>query len=458
MATLIDALAVTLNWNARAFSHEAESAWQSFARAAREPGSAFRSIQAAAKGVAELMGRFCSDAFALRDSAAERLGLGVQGDEPIETGRAAALTPGGLAVGSPLSIEQPARLADALMPAGEVATRHEEGAVTVAPGSGVAAYPHRRDGAWVAHPVRDGAAAVPPGPQGATIATQPEALWQDALLALGSLKILSSTNALPGLAPALEIASAFGAQGGGGGPVSRGASFPVHGRAAAAIALRALRNDAQSVGALAYPRGQTSRRAAGAVGSGISEPISHGEKDIAQDAGEWTAIREADFKQAFGVDVLQSTPEQRLIFVDWESRDTEQPAGDVQAGGDAQDGGATSRPIEVVLSRLLGVEPAADDMRETRQRGVAAAPLYEAPFGDVREQGGAAAVVTAMAAQAGTSQTANAITPARSTSETHIHGAITLVTQAADGPAIARDLAGLGHSQRLIQQGNTGIF
>ncbi len=423
MATLIDALAVTLNWNAGGFSQKAASAWQAFAQAAREPGRAFRSMEAGAQRVAAILGWFCSEARALWDFAAADPGLGLQGHVPIEASYPVALTPGGLAV--------------------------------FAAASGAAAYPHWRGGAWVAKPARDGDGADRPAPVGTTITNHREERWQDALLALGSLKILSSTKAVAGIAPALQAACASRAQA-GADPLSPGAeppaAPPLHGRAAAAMALHALSHDAQSVGSPAVSRGQTSGRVVRSTGADVPKPGPKGGLDTAHDAGAWTATRAADFKRTFGVDVLLSTPEQQLGLVDWESRGAAQPAGDAQAGG------TTSQPINVVLSRLLGVEPPAGEMREVRQRTASTAPFYPALIRDAREQGGAAAVVTAMAAQAGTSQTADATLPARSTSETHIHGAITLVTQAADGPAIARDLAGLGHSQRLIQQGNTGIF
>ena len=451
MATLIDALAVTLNWNAGVFSQKAESAWQAFAQAAREPGRAFRSMEAGAKGVIAILGRFRSDARALWNFAAAGPGLGLQDHVPIEASHAVALTPGGLAVTVPLPVDQPAVLANAFMPAGEVATRPKEGDGMLAAASGAAAYPHRRGGAWVANLARDGDGADQPAPLGTAIANQREDRWQDALLALGSLKILSSTKAVAGVASALQAVCASRAQA-GVDPLSPGAAPPLHGRAVAAIALHALSHDAQSAGSPAVSRGQTSGRVARSTGADTPEPGSKGGLDIAHDAGEWTPTRAADFKRAFGVDVSQSTPEQQLGFVDWESRGAAQPAGDAQVGG------TTSQPIDVALRRLLGVEPPVVEMRDVGQRTAATAPFYPALIRDAREQGGAAAVVTAMAAQAGTSQTADATMPARSTSETHIHGAITLVTQASDGPAIARDLAGLGHSQRLIQQGNTGIF
>lgn len=455
MATLIDALAVTLNWNAGVFSQKAASAWQAFAQAAREPGRAFRSMEAGAQRVAAILGWLCSEARALWDFAAADAGLGLRGHVPIEASYPVALTPGGLAETAPFHVDQPAMLANAFMPAGEVETRPKEGDGMFAAASGAAAYPHWRGGAWVAKPARDGDGADRPAPVGTTITNHREERWQDVLLALGSLKILSSTKAVAGIVPALQAACASRAQA-GADPLSAGAEPPaeppLHGRAAAAMALHALSYDAQSVGSPAVSRGQTSGRVVRSTGADVPEQVSKGGLDTAHDAGAWTATRAADFKRTFGVDVSQSTPEQQLGFVDWESRGAAQPAGDAQAGG------TTSEPIKVVLSRLLGVEPPAGEMREVRQRTAATAPFYPALIRDAREQGGAAAVVTAMAAQAGTSQTADATLPARSTSETHIHGAITLVTQAVDGPAIARDLAGLGHSQRLIQQGNTGIF
>lgn len=75
---------------------------------------------------------------------------------------------------------------------------------------------------------------------------------------------------------------------------------------------------------------------------------------------------------------------------------------------------------------------------------------------------GNAALGTVNLAQAAqpTAQAANNATTSTTTnsSETHISGPITVVTAATDGAGIARDLAGMGKNQNLVQQGNTGLF
>ena len=69
------------------------------------------------------------------------------------------------------------------------------------------------------------------------------------------------------------------------------------------------------------------------------------------------------------------------------------------------------------------------------------------------------AVNLAQAAQPTAQSVNNATTSTtNNSSETHISGPITVVTQATDGAGIARELGGMGKNQNLVQQGNTGLF
>ena len=68
-------------------------------------------------------------------------------------------------------------------------------------------------------------------------------------------------------------------------------------------------------------------------------------------------------------------------------------------------------------------------------------------------------VNVAQAAQPGAQSVNNATTTTTTTTtETHFHGDVHVATAATDGAGIARDLAGMGKNQNLVQQGNTGLF
>ncbi|MNT30722.1 hypothetical protein D3C72_1665300 [compost metagenome] len=184
----------------------------------------------------------------------------------------------------------------------------------------------------------------------------------------------------------------------------------------------------------------------------ILDPDSPGSEGNADGAGAWNPSRLAEFERAFGIDPRQSTPEQQLAFVDWESSGRRPVVDDRQAGA------RTPMLIELAMNRYLGIAQSVDVDGMAGQRAVAAGALYVEVARDDLARGATAAASIAMAAQGSAVSALTGAAPANGTSETHIHGAITLVTQALDGPGVARELAGMGRSQSLIQQGNTGIF
>jgi hypothetical protein len=95
---------------------------------------------------------------------------------------------------------------------------------------------------------------------------------------------------------------------------------------------------------------------------------------------------------------------------------------------------------------------------EERKLAAAAGAIYGTLFLEDQERGAAAAATTVAAAQASAAGIPSSTATTSNTSETHIHGPITVMTQATDGEGVARDLGRVGRSQNLVQQGNTGMF
>jgi len=168
---------------------------------------------------------------------------------------------------------------------------------------------------------------------------------------------------------------------------------------------------------------------------------------------QWHPDRQANFQKAFGTDIRNSTLQQQLEFIDWELRNTESRAMDRIRTT------TTAEAAAAAVSRHY--ERPRDADGEAARRAEAAGSLYAAAQRANREMAANAAVATSNVAQSRT-QLASAA-PASSVTddhsvETNINGNITVVTQATDAQGMARDLSALGSSNRLIQQGNTGMF
>lgn len=401
--------------------------WQALSRLADDWSRAVRAVGEGAGEAAALLVKLRADAVAVLDDAAE--GLGLRGVVRSFFAAAAGLEQEDQAV----VMRLPGRRMEE-----EFASAAVQRNADVEQADGVRTMPEAAGAVGSFH--------------GFTVnfAAPPENQWQNALLALGALKVLSSTESLPGLAVALNGIAAYSNDVDGD---ASGVATPVMvGQVAVGVALQVHRKEQASFEAPGRAGTYASAAIAQARVNAFAEARLQGGGSHADGAEAWSPSRLADFDRAFGIGLHQSTPEQRLAFSDWESL-SRRPA--VQhKPADTK----TSQLIEVAMNRYLGIEQI-EDAEAVGHQGVASVgvTLQDRSLDDVA-QSGAAAVSIALAAQSSAVTGLAGAAPASSTSETHIHGAITLVTQAMDGPAIARELAGMGRSQSLIQQGNSGIF
>lgn len=312
--------------------------------------------------------------------------------------------------------------------------------------------------------------------------------WQNVLLALGTLKILSWAQSLLDLASALgAVATALGTLGGAGaarglgalsglGPAALRAAGPV----LAGIALLLNSKDtnvgeAEFLAARDNPAlrskevfdavryfesksGYTREAAVGLVANlqaqSNLDPRAVGADGVSAGIGLWNPRRQADFKRVYGMEIRESTVEQQLDFAAWELKNTRHRAGVHLAAA------TTPAQAGVAVYRHFGLSKSeGDGASEERRLTAAAGVIHGTLFYDEQDRGAAAAATTTVAAQASAAGfPSSTTTTTNNTSETHIHGPITIMTQATDGSGIARDLGQAGRSQNLVQQGNTGIF
>ncbi len=310
--------------------------------------------------------------------------------------------------------------------------------------------------------------------------------WQNVLLALGALKILSWVSSLLDLASALgAVAKALGTLGGAGaatglgalrglGPVALRAAGPVAAGAALLVGskglnsgedetLAAMRNPTlksrEVIDAVRYfeSKGYAREAAVGLVANlqaqSNLDPRAVGADGVSAGIGLWNPRRQAEFKRVYGMDMRESTVEQQLDFAAWELKNTRRRAGVHLAAA------ATPAQAGVAVYRHFGLSKSeGDSSSEERKLAAAAGAIHGTLSLEDQERGAAAAATTAAAAQASAAGIPSSTATTNNTSETHIHGPITIVTQATDGAGIARDLGRVGGSQNLVQQGNTGMF
>ncbi|WP_454695597.1 phage tail tip lysozyme [Achromobacter aegrifaciens] len=310
--------------------------------------------------------------------------------------------------------------------------------------------------------------------------------WQNVLLALGALKILSWVSSLLDLASALRtVATALGGLGGAGaarglaalrglGPVALRAAGPIAAGAALLFGskglnsgedetLAAMRNPAlksrEVIDAVRYfeSKGYAREAAVGLVANlqaqSNLDPRAVGADGVSAGIGLWNPRRQADFKRVYGMDMRESTVEQQLDFVARELESTRRRAGVHLAAA------ATPAQASVAVYRHFGLSKSeGGGSSEERKLAAAAGAIHGTLFLEDQERGAAAAATMAAAAQASAAGIPSSMATTNNTSETHIHGPITVVTQATDGAGIARDLGRAGRSQNLVQQGNTGMF
>jgi len=449
MATIIDAMAATLGASTKHSAREAAMIWQALSRMAEEWNRAVRSVGEGAGEAAALLVKLRADALALLGDAAEGLGL----HDVVRSIFAAAMDLEQVeqAVAKPLhGRRMEEELASGAMQRPANAGKGGGGTAPVTAPSFLAGA-DQPEGVRAERVVPD--VASPVGAFGRLTerhAAPPEDGWRNALLALGSLKVLSSTESLSGLVVALSgIAASFDDVDGD----AIGVDIPfADGRSAAGIALQVHRKKQASFEPLSRAGAEAPAVIVQARVNAFSEAGMPDGESNADAAQAWSAARVVDFERAFGIGLHQSTPEQRLAFADWKSH-SRRPA--------MQDKPADTRTpqlIEVAMNRYLGIEQSADAEVVGHQGAASVGAALQVRSRDDGAQSGVAAAFIALAAQGSAAVGQTGTAPASSSSETHIHGAITLVTQAMDGPAIARELAGLGRSQSLIQQGNSGIF
>ncbi len=227
-----------------------------------------------------------------------------------------------------------------------------------------------------------------------------------------------------------------------------------------------------------------------------------GDNGTAFGVAQWRNERVDMFKQVMGVALAQSTRDQQYAFVDWELRNSHKAAGDkLKAAKTVEDASrvvtldfeipakkeqkAEERAaVATELAKLANAAAAKSASKpsvastpapapallaqpsssagDSKLHGNAEAPSKDAAtpvLPDAIRQGAMAAVNAARAAQSSSQLVSNTSTSTTTnSSETNIHGPVHVHTAATDGVGIARDLAGMGRNQNLVQQGNTGLF
>ncbi|WP_334166331.1 phage tail tip lysozyme [Achromobacter mucicolens] len=175
-----------------------------------------------------------------------------------------------------------------------------------------------------------------------------------------------------------------------------------------------------------------------------------GDNGTAFGVAQWRNERVDMFKQVMGVALAQSTRDQQYAFVDWELRNSHKAAGDkLRAAKTVED---ASRVV------TTDFEIPAQKEKKAEERAAVATELAKLAQAEALKTGALASVGAAQAAQPTAQSVNNTTSTTTNSSETHISGPITVVTTATDGAGIARDLAGMGRNQNLVQQGNTGLF
>lgn len=170
-----------------------------------------------------------------------------------------------------------------------------------------------------------------------------------------------------------------------------------------------------------------------------------GDGGAAYGLAQWHPDRQADFKKWAGKDIVGSSMEDQLGFLDYELRQgKEKAAGDKlrAATGAGQSGAIVSGYYERPKERQTEME-----------RRAAMADAIAAQEG-ARSAAWAAANPGAAQASAGAGRGGQGVST--NTSEVNIQK-IEVVTQATDAQGIARDMAGAVRKNNLVAQANTGL-
>lgn len=177
-----------------------------------------------------------------------------------------------------------------------------------------------------------------------------------------------------------------------------------------------------------------------------------GDNGTAFGVAQWRNERVDMFKQVMGVALAQSTRDQQYAFVDWELRNSHKAAGDkLRAAKTVED---ASRVV------TTDFEIPAQKEKKAEERAAVATELAKLAHAEALKNGALASAGAAQAAQPAAQLAASAPAPSttNNSTETIFNGPVHVHTAATDGAGIARDLAGMGRNQNLVQQGNTGLF
>jgi hypothetical protein len=306
--------------------------------------------------------------------------------------------------------------------------------------------------------------------------------WQNVLVALIALKVLSFAGSLVTMAAALvQVGSALGVIGGTAGTgalavlgklVTKGgvgAALLLHtdslnaGEDAELAKLRA-RGDAdfasrgmvsggaaqsQAVDSL-MAKGWTREQAVGIAANLKQEsnfnPGAVGDGGKAYGIAQWHGDRQAEFKKQYGKDIKESSLEEQLVFLNHELRQgSEQAAGNKLKGATSVQDAAgivskhfeRPRDTDVEIARRAQIATQIDAQERTR---IAAA---------------SAANVVRMASVAGSKP--NAGGNSTSSSQVNINGPINIATKATDADGIAKGIGPAITKHSFAFQANTGL-
>ncbi|UVS95646.1 phage tail tip lysozyme [Burkholderia glumae] len=195
--------------------------------------------------------------------------------------------------------------------------------------------------------------------------------------------------------------------------------------------------------------GWTREQASGLVANfwqeSLLDPTAVGDGGRAYGIGQWHSDRQEAFKNLFGIDIRKSTLDQQLQFANYELRN-----GKEQAAGRALLAAASAQDAGGIVSRLYE-RPA--DPREEYTRG-----SYASDLNNALSRANAAQIAT-RTSTATAPAPSNSVSTSTSSSETNINGPINVYSQATDAAGIARDIGrDLKRYNFTVAQANTGSF
>lgn len=307
--------------------------------------------------------------------------------------------------------------------------------------------------------------------------------WQDVLIALGTLKILSMVSPLLSLASALgSVGSALGLIGGGAGA----AALTVLGGVAAAAYSQNLNSgeddylkqraakpgqaypgdavgDARrsaNTGSLAQRQqyllgrlksaGFSDAQAAGIIGSLMQEdtglnPAAVNSKSGAAGIGQWLGSRAKQFQSMFGHSVAQGTFGEQVDFMLQELKTTERTA---------------DQRIRMAQTPAQAAEIHAREYERpgSAEANIARRQAYAASVYGSIGQLNAAQIAGQSAGARGAGASGARVSSMTSSAETNINGPITIQTQATDAQGIAREFGkAVSKYSFTVPQANTGL-